>query len=135
MPELQLCYARDFLWEGERHLVFFTSADILEHAPPMPLPPPCSSFPMHFLKTLDGNPQLFKIISPINMAKLKYLLLDHPNQPFVKSVLQLMREGAWPWAHTPPSSFWPFNDQSQDILLLSHYPAKMKFFFDKCKKE
>ena len=39
-----------------------------------------------------------KIICNINIEKFKELLFDHPNQPFVQSVIIGLTEGFWPWA-------------------------------------
>ena len=50
--------------------------------------------------TISFFPHLFKIISPINFTHLKVLLIDHPNQPFVDSVVHGFTIGFWPFAHT-----------------------------------
>ena len=134
-PEVQPRYARDFLWEEDRHPTFLTSADLSERAPPMPLPPSRSCFTPDFLHTLDSHPTLFKVVTPVNVDKLEYLLCDHPNRPFVKSVLRMMREGAWPWAKPPPTTFSPYNDQSQDLASLERYPDRLAFYEKECQKE
>lgn len=128
-------YARDFLWEEDRRPSFQTSADLSEQAMPLPLPPERSELHPDLLRTVDDNPELFKIVTPVNVDKLEYLLSDHPNRPFVQSVVRMMREGAWPWARTPTLDFPIINDQSQDNSIICQSPDKFKFFEDESQKE
>jgi len=51
-------------------------------------------------KTISENPSLFKIVTPINVDRFEFLLNDHPNQPFVKSVYHGLQDGFWPFADT-----------------------------------
>ena len=37
-----------------------------------------------------------KVETPFNVDKLESMLADHPNQPFVQSVMTGLREGFWP---------------------------------------
>ncbi|KAJ7817153.1 hypothetical protein B0H13DRAFT_2379859 [Mycena leptocephala] len=69
--------------------------------PSLPRPPPSivSSPPVR--STIDNNPHLFKIVTPIKVDVFESLLHDHPNQPFVKSVCDGLRYGFWPWAEFP----------------------------------
>lgn len=46
------------------------------------------------------HPHLFAVSTPINVDRFERLLLSHPNQPFVRSVLHELREGFWPFANT-----------------------------------
>jgi len=52
------------------------------------------------MKTIKENPDLFNIITPINVDRFEKLLQSHPNQPFVKSVCLGLCKGFWPWADT-----------------------------------
>ncbi|KAJ7920425.1 hypothetical protein B0H13DRAFT_2319476 [Mycena leptocephala] len=52
------------------------------------------------MKTLTENQHLFELITPINVDAFESLLMHHPNQPFVSSVITGLREGFWPWADT-----------------------------------
>lgn len=56
-------------------------------------------------KTLAEHPDLFKIITPINVNLFQQLVTSHPNQPFVVSVIKSLKEGFWPFANTKPSSY------------------------------
>ena len=49
-------------------------------------------------ETIRAHPDLFKITCNINITKFTELLQDHPNQPFVRSVIIGLTEGFWPWA-------------------------------------
>ena len=97
-------YARDLLWEEDWYPSVRASAELSEDpsvTSPMPLPPARDSFHPDFLRTLDQNPDLFAVVTPIQVDRLEFLLAEHPNHPFVASVLRSLREGAWPWAGAP----------------------------------
>ena len=49
-------------------------------------------------QTINDNPNLFAIVTPINIRRLESLLINHPNWPFVTSILTGLQEGFWPWA-------------------------------------
>ena len=51
--------------------------------------------------TINHQPDLFKIVMPINVDKFKLLLLQHPNWLLVESVCHSLREGVWPYATNP----------------------------------
>ncbi|KAG1723384.1 hypothetical protein EDD22DRAFT_745547, partial [Suillus occidentalis] len=66
-----------------------------------PLPPPGShDFSDVALKSLNARPDLFAIVTPVNIDKFRELLQEHPNRPFVESVLDGLHEGFWPCADT-----------------------------------
>lgn len=48
--------------------------------------------------TIASNPDLFRIVTPIRVDRLRTLLQRHPNKPFVDSVCRALQEGFWPWA-------------------------------------
>jgi hypothetical protein len=64
-------------------------------------------------KTINKNPDLFRIITPINVDVFEAYLVTHPNQPFVKSVCKGLREGFWPWAEAPGPGYPVINDESK----------------------
>jgi hypothetical protein len=43
--------------------------------------------------TIHTHPELFKITCNINIKKFSELLRDHPNQPFVQSIIAGLTEG------------------------------------------
>ena len=125
-------YARGFLWEEDKVPCYKTSADLSQ---PVPLPPSPAVFAPKFLHTIETYSHLFTIVTPINVSRLEHYLQDHPNRLFVTSVLRMMKEGTWPWAHEPPAEFMPINDQLQDIADLVKSPARLTFFQEECCKE
>ena len=57
---------------------------------------------------------LFKVNCPIIVDRFKELLVDHPNQPFVKSVCRALHEGFWPFANTRYGDYpttWDFSER------------------------
>src|ERR1700735_5209137 len=94
-------------------------------ADPLPRPPQSELNNIPANKTISDNPHLFPIICNININKLSELLEDHPNQPFVQSVIVGLQEGFWPWAepqdgypttHNEPQHP-PRNDQEREFML------------------
>ncbi|KAJ3883766.1 hypothetical protein F5051DRAFT_390865 [Lentinula edodes] len=69
-----------------------------------PLPRPASTEfenpPWH---TIQENPHLFRVQTPITADHLEALSKAHSDQPSVKSVVVGLKEGFWPWASTRPS--------------------------------
>ena len=59
--------------------------------------------PQHLLDNLKIQEVLhslsdaIKVKTPFNVNKFELLLTDHPNQPFVKSVMKGLHEGFWPF--------------------------------------
>ena len=97
--EFQPKYLRHNIWEGD-DVFSKSSADWSETAKPLPMIPKAELMNPVVLKTIHENPQLFDIVTPININRFEELLKSHPNQPFVKSVCRGLREGFWPWADT-----------------------------------
>ncbi|RDX39626.1 hypothetical protein OH76DRAFT_1325359, partial [Lentinus brumalis] len=56
-------------------------------------------------KTLSEHPDLFSVVTPIQVDRFEALLADHPNQPFVQSVTRGLREGFWPFADEKPPEY------------------------------
>ena len=81
---------------------------------PLPRPPPDEFSNLEAMTTIQQNPHLFPIVTPINVNRFEELLATHPNRPFVDSVCVSLREGFWPWAHTLKESYpviWDFSDR------------------------
>ena len=77
-----------------------------ENAPPMPRPPDSEFTNQSALRTIQSNPALFLVSTPIKVDVFESLLADHPNPLFVRSVCVGLREGFWPFADTHPNE-WP----------------------------
>jgi hypothetical protein len=73
---------------------------ISETLPPLPQVPSKELRNDVVTRTISENDHLFGIVTPINVDWLSSLLVNHPNQPFVDSVLTSLRDGFWPWADT-----------------------------------
>lgn len=81
---------------------------------PLPRPPSEEFCNIEALTTIRENPHLFKIITPINVNRFEILLKTHPNQQFVRSVCESLREGFWPWAITQGKNYpttWDFSER------------------------
>jgi hypothetical protein len=87
-------------------------ADWTETAAPLPSPPQRELEDPIVTKTIQENPHLFKIVTPINVDRFEELLRDHPNPAFVASVCRGLREGFWPWADTHKDGYPTTHDAS-----------------------
>jgi hypothetical protein len=92
-------YGRSLYWEGSVDGVS-RLAHISESLRPLPSVPDDELQNNIVTKTISDNEHLFRIVTPINIDRLAALLVNHPNPPFVTSVLRGLREGFWPWADT-----------------------------------
>jgi hypothetical protein len=124
-------YLRYNLWSSEERgtvpdsIPPFCLADWTESAKPLPMIPHKELANIEALKTIEDNPNLFKIITPINVNRFENLLKTHPNRPFVESVCKGLREGFWPWADTQFETYptpvdeslgMPLNDKEAEFL-------------------
>ncbi|KAH7903103.1 hypothetical protein BJ138DRAFT_1138793 [Hygrophoropsis aurantiaca] len=98
----------------------------------MPRPPMSEFQNIEALKTIQENPHLFHVSTPIHVDRFESLLASHPNQPFVKSVCVGLREGFWPFANTHYGEYPLTLDKS-------HRPPKTinerNFLHDQIQKE
>ena len=105
-------YLRYNVWDPESDFSLNT-ADWTLTARPLERPPQSVLDDNLVMKTLNDNEHLFKIVTPIKVDVFEAYLATHPNQPFVKSVCQGLREGFWPWATVPGSEYPVINDRSK----------------------
>ncbi|EMD38022.1 hypothetical protein CERSUDRAFT_113135 [Gelatoporia subvermispora B] len=94
-----------------------TTAQLSIDQPPVPDVPLRERGRPLVSQTLRSHPQLFKIVTPINVSQLEHYLQQHPNRTFVKSVCRGLREGFWPWADIPegfPDTWDESQSGSQD---------------------
>jgi len=90
-----------------------TTADWTEMATPLSRPPLSELVNPIATKTIREHPDLFKVITPIKVDIFESYLSTHPNQPFVRSICEGLREGFWPWADTTKPDYPAINDQAQ----------------------
>jgi hypothetical protein len=83
-----------------------------ESADPLPPPPPHSKLNVSAYTTIDKHPELFKIVTPINVDRFEAYLIDHPNRAYVNSVCRGLRNGFWPWATHDDPNLWKTYDNS-----------------------
>lgn len=67
---------------------------------PLPKPRPLSDNPCAAY-ALKQYPEIFKIVSPIDVPMFKHLLTDHPNRLFVDSVIRGLTHGFRPLCNMP----------------------------------
>ena len=98
----------------EPPLSFSPTAACTLNDQPLPRPPPNEFDNSDALITINRNPDLFPIVTPINVDRFEELLVTHPNKPFVESVCVSLREGFWPWAHTQKEEYpitWDYSNR------------------------
>ena len=78
--------------------------------------------------TINSNPLLFQIVTPIIADCLEGLLQNHPNTELVLSICQGLKSGFWPFADTQkleslpqgcishPHGLPPLDDESLSFL-------------------
>src|SRR5258705_331783 len=104
-------FVRDLIW-GSVDDTISPAARYSLSADPLPHPPSSELSNVTANKMIRDNPDLFKITCNINIHRLAELLEDHPNQPFVQSVLVGLRKGFWPWAE-PQDGYPVTHDEPQ----------------------
>jgi hypothetical protein len=92
------CYLRGMAWFIDESSFSPTAKSSL-YATPLPSPGTCD-YSETALASLKLRPDIFTIVTPVNIATFSELLKDHPNRPFVDSILKGLSEGFWPCADT-----------------------------------
>jgi hypothetical protein len=92
-------YLRNLFWDDSANCIGRT-ATLSEYLSPLPGVPEEELENEVVTRTIADYPQLFQIITPINIDRFESLLTNHPNPAYVQSVLRGLREGFWPWANT-----------------------------------
>ncbi|RDX43240.1 hypothetical protein OH76DRAFT_1361410 [Lentinus brumalis] len=106
-------FLRGFVWNDRDEFPASFGALSLTHAPLPDVPASIRNDPV-INSTLRARPDLFEIVTPINVDVFESLLCDHPNQPFVRSVLRGLREGFWPFADAKPAEYPETWDETRD---------------------
>jgi hypothetical protein len=88
------------------------SALATEIAECLPSPSSHSALNESAYHTIDNRPDLFKIVTPINVDLFETYLINHPNRAFVDSVCCGLREGFWPGATHDDPDLWQTHGQS-----------------------
>jgi hypothetical protein len=114
---------RPYYWEGNVEGIS-RLALISESLHPLPSVPDKELKNDVVTRTISENEHLFSIVTPINIDRLASLLVNHPNPPFVSSVLRGLREGFWPWADTQPDVY----PTTKDYFKPREYEENIKCF-------
>lgn len=112
---------------------FSPTARSTEYSEPVPTPPSHEVLHSDAAQTIARRPDLFRIVTPINVDRFEELLLDHPNQPFVRSVCHALREGFWPWADTSDDTYPSVNDNSSHTC--SKTDVQLQFIENQMQEE
>jgi hypothetical protein len=91
-------FRRGFTWSKFHSASSLSpAAAATEFADPLPSPPKSLLNNHEIQLTLQYLEPYIKVQTPFNIDRFSNLLLDHPNQPFVTSVMKGLREGFWPF--------------------------------------
>ena len=114
-------FRRRFVW-SRRHYndTLSPAAAATELAEPLPSPPEDLFNNAEIQSTLLNLNQYIKVETPFNVDRFENLLADHPNQPFVRSVMKGLREGFWPfdegeWDLESNTFRQNYSDEIQDL--------------------
>jgi len=110
-------YLRYNLWDNEERDVPTSKippdlADWTETVKPLPTVPRSEFGNIEAMRTVKDNPNLLKIVTPVDVDRFERLLVTHPNRAFVESVCRGLREGFWPWAETQYEAYPCMVDES-----------------------
>lgn len=126
-------YLRYNCWDvaGPAPLDVTTWSENPQLARPLPSPPLLSSdHPVH--ETVVQNPEVFKIVTPINTPSFRYYLTNHPNPKFVESVCIGLKRGFWPWGLVDKEGYPSTFDNSRAT---PNDPIKAQFLRDQRDEE
>lgn len=109
-------FCRGYAWTDRESSFFSPSAHYSISAPPLPSPPAHLLNNPSIQLALDRYRSTLKVETPFDITKFASLLDDHPNRPFVESVISGLRYG-----------FWPLDDGEWDMEKdgeMKNYPAE-----------
>lgn len=91
-------YHRRFAWSDRPAKQQLSPAALYtETVPPLASPPPHLLNDPIIQRSLHSLGDAVKVKTPFNVDRFESLLVDHPNQPFVRSVMKGLWEGFWPF--------------------------------------
>jgi hypothetical protein len=80
-----------------------TTASNTEISSPVPEPPWNELLNVQKRETIERQPHLFRITTPIHINRFRDLLVTHPNRPLTESIFKGLESGFWLWAVTQGS--------------------------------
>jgi hypothetical protein len=91
-------FRRGFVWSSSSSCNIISPAALYtESAPPLPSPPQSLLDDPILSDTIKSLGNAIKVETPFDVDKFESFLVDHPNRPFVNSVMKGLREGFWPF--------------------------------------
>jgi hypothetical protein len=123
-------FRRRFVWSRRQCCDSLSpAAGATEFADPLPSPPEALVNNLEIKSTLRHLGQYIKVETPFNVDRFENLLADHPNQPFVKSVMRGLREGFWPfdegeWALESKEFRQNYSVEDQDLTAIRAFRDK-----------
>lgn len=109
------CFMRGLEWDSFNPQGFSSAIKSSFHSPPLPDPPPLADDP-NAAFAIKCFPHLFKITTPFKVNLIEKLSLNHPNQPFIKSVIKGLHQGFCPMLSIPSSKIDNFENHSSCFL-------------------
>jgi hypothetical protein len=110
-------YKRGFVWhKPSSSSPLSPSALATETALPLASPPSHVIDDKDIQSSLHALRKYIRVETPFNVDRFESMLYDHPNQPFVNSVMNSLRYGFWPF----DEGDW--KDDHEDVSL--NYPLK-----------
>ncbi|TFY81466.1 hypothetical protein EWM64_g2543 [Hericium alpestre] len=100
-------------------------------ASPLPGLPAAELMNEPALRTIAENSTLFKIVTPVDVNRFEALLVNHPNRPFVDSILHGLRHGFWPCAGADLDKY----PSTREFPERDHSPADLEFLKKQCEEE
>lgn len=122
-------FCRRFVWSRHQSNNILSPAAATECAEPLPSPPQTLVTSPEIQSTLHHLNQYIKVETPFNVDQLENLLIDYPNQPFVKSVMRGLRKGFWAF----DEGEWDLESKEfhQNYAVEDHDLAAIQAFRDK----
>jgi len=130
-------YLRYNLWDDEEKDVPISKipldlADWTEIAKLLPTVPHSEFGNVEAMKTIKDNPNLFKIVTSVDVDRFERVLVMHPNHAFMELVCRGLCEGFWPWADMQYEAYLCMVDKS---LGMPQSEKEGEFLRLQCKHE
>ncbi|KAI5124410.1 hypothetical protein M0805_008294 [Coniferiporia weirii] len=120
---------RGLVWDDDVSCSPCSQASL--NAEPLPAPPSVNELPIDLVNTVRNHPELFKIVTPIDVDIFEALLKLHPNRKFVESVVEGLRRGFWPFAQIP----YDMTVDESRKQKVREYGLRQEFLEEQLKKE
>ena len=122
-------YRRGFVWSNSYPETISPAARSTETAEPLSSPPSHLLDDPNILCTMKALGGFIKVDTPFDVDRFDAILHDHPNRPFVESVVRGLREGFWPfekgdWEGDDTDIFQNFAKDELDVSAIQAFHDK-----------